>query len=92
MASSGGTVRFKRARFHYPAFTQMRKSAEVRAALLSAGERIANAAGGATEGFLVVESDSGTRARVLVITAEPEAMVAEATDRRLTNALGAGRG
>lgn len=76
--------------YHYAAFNHVRKSAGVREALASAGHAIADAAGGEPN-FVVVETENASRARVLVITATAEAMTAEATDRRLTTALNAGR-
>lgn len=75
----------------YPeGFNQVRKSAEVQAELRRRAEAIAAAAGGG-EDFVVVDSPSSTRARVVVITATPQAMLAEATDRALTRAFDAGR-
>lgn len=60
----------------------------VRAMLDSAANRAAAVAGPGMEPHVNVGS---RRARASVVTATPEAMVAEARDRRLTNSLYAGR-
>lgn len=67
---------------------ELLKGVEVQADLLARGERIAAAAGPGHE----VESFVGrNRARVTVRTETFEAMAAEAEDRNLTRAFGAGR-
>jgi hypothetical protein len=64
------------------------RSAEVQADLRRRGQAIASAAGAGHR----VESQVGpNRARVAVITETPEAMVAEATERKLSRAVDAGR-
>lgn len=64
------------------------RSEEVRQELVRRATKIAAAAGPGH----VVDSEIGpNRARAVVITATAEAMVAEATDRRLSAALDAGR-
>ncbi|MFJ4166290.1 hypothetical protein ACIPY5_12100 [Microbacterium sp. NPDC089698] len=71
-------------------FDAFRRSQPVNDELVAAGQRIAQAAGGAPD-FEVVQRPSKSRARVLVRTATPAGMAAEATDRALTRALDAGR-
>lgn len=71
-------------------FDEFRRSQAVNDALVAAGQRIAEAAGGAPD-FEVEQRMSKSRARVLVRTATPDGMRAEATDRALTRALDAGR-
>lgn len=66
------------------------KSPEVRADLRRRGQAIRAAAGPGT--YDVTESTTPTRARVSVGTADHTARQAEATNRSLTKALGAGRG
>lgn len=66
---------------------QLLNDAGVAADLRRRAERIAAAAG---DGMLV-DTSSGTRARAVVITGTADAKKAEATDRRLTRALDAGR-
>jgi hypothetical protein len=83
--------RLKRIKFHYEGFNALRKSPEVVAALEAKGEAIAQAAGGSPD-FEVIVAEGKSRARVIVTTASIEGMVAEATDRALTQALSAGRG
>ncbi len=67
---------------------ELLKSPAVQADLRRRGEAIALIAGPGHEVDLNVES---RRASVIVITAEPEAMAAEAEDRNLTRAIDAGR-
>jgi len=76
---------------HPEGFNEARKSAALQANLRSRAQKIAEAAGGAPD-YEVIDSPSGTRARVVVRTATPEARKAEATNRTLTRALDAGRG
>lgn len=72
-------------------FNEARSGPDVMADLRKRGEAIAAAAGGSPD-FEVMESPSGTRARVIVRTATPDGMRAEATDQALTRAFDAGRG
>lgn len=65
------------------------RSEEVQANLKARADRIAAAAGPGMEAGVTVGPN---RARTSVITATPEAMLAEATDRKLTRAIDAGRG
>lgn len=67
---------------------ELLRSPEVLADLERRAHRIANAAG---PGHRVESQVGANRARVAVITDTIEAMVAEATDRRLTQAIDAGR-
>lgn len=83
--------KLKRIQFHYEGFDALRKSSEVSGELARRGEAIAQAAGGDPD-FVVEVGENASRARVVVITATVEGMVAEATQRTLTNALSAGRG
>jgi hypothetical protein len=64
------------------------RSAEVQADLRRRGQAIASAAG---VGHRVESQVGPNRARVAVITETPEAMVAEATERKLSRAVDAGR-
>lgn len=74
-------------------FNEVRNSPEIRAELLAAGRRIADAAAAGNDGeFEVIEAPSKSRARVVVVTADEAAKRAEATDRALTRAFDAGRG
>jgi len=75
--------------FHYPAFNRVRQSAGVIADLKRRGDAIAAAAGDGVDVQVVV---GATRARVTVATATFEARKSEATDKTLTQAIGAGRG
>jgi hypothetical protein len=75
--------------FHYPAFTRVRQSAGVAADLKRRGDAIAAAAG---DGVGVRVAMGASRARVTVITETYAAAKAEATDKTLTSAIGAGRG
>lgn len=77
-----------RLEIHNEGFAEVRKS--LQGELHAMGERIAAAAGGAPD-FEVIDSPGRDRARVVVVTATPEGMLAEATDRALTRALDAGR-
>jgi hypothetical protein len=65
------------------------KSKEVQADLKARADRIASLAGEGMEASVRV---GRTRARASVITATAKARLAEATDRRLTRAIDAGRG
>lgn len=78
-------------RFHHEGFDALRKSPEVAAELERRARAIAQAAGGEPD-FEVIMDETSSRARATVLTATIEGRVAEATDRALTNALGAGRG
>lgn len=71
-------------------FDQFRRSAGVDGMLVAAGERVAEAAGGAPD-FLVWRAPNKTRARVIVITATTKGRLAEAKHRALTRAIDAGR-
>lgn len=84
-------MRIKRIKFHYEGFDALRKSGEVAAQLEQRGEAIADAAGGPPD-FEVIVTANSSRARVIVTTSSFEGMRAEAEERRLTNALTAGRG
>lgn len=76
--------------FHYKAFTKVRRSPGVVADLIRRGTAIAAAAG---PGHGIETNYNGvTRARVTVMTETLEAKKAEATDKTLTRAIGAGRG
>lgn len=59
----------------------------VQADLLRRAQRIASAAG---EGMVAGSEVGRTRARAWVVTATPEAMIAEARDRRLSSSMQAG--
>ncbi len=68
---------------------ELLKSPMVQRDLRARAQRIANAAGPGME----VRTDVGrNRARAAVVTADVDAMLAEATDRKLTRAIDAGRG
>lgn len=71
------------------AIEKLLKSVEVQSDLAARGARIA-AAGG--DGMRVDVRVGRNRARVSVVTATKKARIAEATERRLTRALDAGRG
>ncbi len=75
--------------FKQAVFAALAKGAAILADLTRRGEAIAVAAG---DGFEARPSIGRTRARVVVITTTPEAMIAEASDKALTSAIGAGRG
>jgi uncharacterized protein YqgV (UPF0045/DUF77 family) len=80
-------------KLNYMGFVALRNSPGVIADITSRAQRIAEAAG---DGFKVTPvrtnfSITG-RASVRVLTETAEAMVAEATDRTLTQAIDAGRG
>jgi hypothetical protein len=92
MASPPPRVKITKIRFHYPGFNEVRKAPELVADLKERGERIAEAAHAEGGEFAVVVRQNKTRARVVVVTADIEAKAGEAKDRRLTRALGAGRG
>lgn len=75
-------------------YREYMRQPEVRRMLREAAERIADAAGGPEAGFEVdLEAQSGRRKvpRTSVRTATYEAKRLEATERRLTKALDAGR-
>lgn len=75
-------------------YREFQRQAAVRQLLEEAGQRIADAAGGAEAGMVVeVQERSGRRQtpRVAVLTGTVEAQLAEAQDRTLTKALDAGR-
>lgn len=75
-------------------YREFQRQVAVEELLVEAGQRIADAAGGADAGMVVeVQSRSGRRQtpRVAVLTGTVEAQLAEATDRVLTRALDAGR-
>lgn len=78
-------------KFNYSAFNQLRSDPAIQAELHRRGEAIAAAAGGGDD-YKVIDSPNRTRARVIVVTATPEAMREEATNRTLSQALDAGRG
>lgn len=68
---------------------------EINALLKAKAEAVAAVAGAELQdpaGMLVVEAGDSKRARYIVVTATPEAMNAEALDRRLTTAIDAARG
>lgn len=77
------TVRLHRARVR-----ELLKSAEVLADLIRRADAIAAVAG---EGCEVDSAVGRVRARASVRTATPEAVRAEARDKTLTRAIGAGR-
>jgi hypothetical protein len=64
------------------------KSSEVKADLGGRARRIASAAG---PGFEARSNIGRTRARATVITTTTEARLAQAKDRKLSNAISAGR-
>jgi len=74
---------------HDGAVEALLKSRGVEAELLTHARRISSTAG---PGMLASSEIGRTRARAIVVTATPEAMLAEAYHRRLSSALGAGRG
>lgn len=59
--------------------------------LVRRADLIASAAGGAPD-FEVIPTVGSARARAIVVTATVAGMLAEARERRLSNALSAGRG
>lgn len=78
-----------RIEFHSAGFRAVLRSPEVLADLSRRGQAIAEAAG---DGVGIQASVGANRARVTVATETREAAEAEATDKVLTSALGAGRG
>lgn len=84
-------AKLSKLRFHNEGFDELRKSPAVSAELARRGHAIAQAAGGEPD-FAVIVTENSSRARVIVTTANIDGMVAEATDRALTNALSAGQG
>lgn len=85
------SVRITRVEFHNEGFNQFRKSAPVADELERRGQAIADAASAAGGEYRVVRTENNSRARVVVVTADYEAMRAEATNRSLSSALDAGR-
>ena len=77
-----------RIKINRKAIAALLKSPEVKAEVRSRAGRIASAAG---PGFEVRSSVGRTRARAVVITTTTEARVAQAADRKLSNAISAGR-
>jgi len=75
-------------RVNRAAIRELLKDDAVLADLTSRGEAIRNAAG---EGVEMRTGRGRNRVRVSVFTATPEAMLNEARDRSLTNAVDAGR-
>ncbi|ALY08857.1 hypothetical protein GALAXY_11 [Arthrobacter phage Galaxy] len=84
----GKTSKITKIEFLSPGFRAALNSPEVKADLLRRGYRIAVAAG---DGFNVKFSPSD-RARVMVAANTRGARKAEAKDKALTRAIGAGRG
>lgn len=82
-------AKVERIEFHSEAFAAVLHSEEVRADLERRGRAIAAAAG---HGVEVLVRDYRSRVAVIVTADTHEAKVAEATDKVLTTALGAGRG
>lgn len=76
---------------HVPGFNEARRDPLIQQNLHQRGQRMADAAGGAPD-FVVIDSPSTTRARVVVVTATTAARLAEAEDRVLEKAFEAGRG
>jgi tRNA A37 threonylcarbamoyltransferase TsaD len=76
-------------RLHQLNIKKMMQSDEMAASLKARADRIAAAAGPGMEADVRV---GRTRARASVITATSEARYAEATGRKLTQAIDAGRG
>lgn len=92
----GGKVKIKRLRFHNAGFNEVRKGVEVRTEIRARAEAVAAAATSAALAvgfpdaeFVVVESEGKSRVRFVVVTANIEAMLAEAHHRVLTRSLGA---
>lgn len=77
-----------RLEFHYDGFNEVRTDPAVQAEVNRRAEAIAAAAG---EGFEVRAGVTKSRARAVIITATPEAMLAQATDHRLERSIDAGR-
>ncbi|WPM94260.1 neck protein [Arthrobacter phage Marchesin] len=75
--------------FKSKGFRQILRSQAVVADLARRGQAIADAAG---DGVGIQVSVGANRARVTVATETREAAAAEATDKTLTRAIGAGRG
>jgi hypothetical protein len=78
-----------RLEFHHDGFDEVRRSPEVAADIARRTEAIAAAAG---DGFEARTSLTKSRARGVVITAEPAAMVQQARDHTLERSIDAGRG
>jgi hypothetical protein len=73
-------------------FNEVRRSQQVQEDLHARGDAIARATGLDDGDISVEDSPSPSRARVVVVTASPKAMQAEASQRVLTRAFEAGRG
>lgn len=86
------TMRITRIKFHIPGFNEVRKQPLLVADLKARGERIAATARAEGGEFEVIVTQNKSRARVVVTTADIQAAAGERKDRRLTRALGAGRG
>lgn len=80
-----GRVKFD---FHYDGFNEVRRDPAVAAEVERRAEAIAGAAG---DGYEVRTSESKSRARAVVITATPEAMVDQARNHTLERSIDAGR-
>lgn len=76
---------------HPEGFNEARRDARLQEELNKRGQAIADAAGGLPD-FEVIDEPTPTRARVVVITATVDGMLAEMNDRALTKAFDAGRG
>jgi hypothetical protein len=90
MRKMGRLMTFK-VEINVDGFNEARRSAAIQADLRARGERIAAAAGGASD-YSVQDAPSKTRARVIVATATTKARHEEAVNRTLLGALDAGRG
>lgn len=78
-------------KINVPGFNEARNDPRIQADLHRRAEAIAAAAGGSPD-YLVIDDPHKTRARVVVVTATPEARSQEATGRTLSRAFDAGRG
>lgn len=74
--------------FHYDGFNEVRRDPKVAADIEDRANAIAGAAG---DGYEVRTSSSRSRARAIVITATPEAMVDQARNHTLERSIDAGR-
>lgn len=74
--------------FHYDGFNDVRRDPKVAADLERRADAMAVAAG---DGYEVRTSESKSRARAIVITATPEAMVDQARNHTLERSIDAGR-
>ena len=86
------SFRITRIKFHNQGFNEVRKQSALVADMTARGERMAAAAEAEGGKFEVVVTQNKSRARVIVTTADIQAAAGEHKDRRLTRALGAGRG